>query len=333
MPDSRSVIRFAPILLAGLLGVFFGVALASTGTMPPDTGIYYRASDLDHLYGHVWLADGDYVYSPAFALAIMPLRVLGPSFFVVAWTTLLFLAFGIAGRWFGLAIILAGVALIGTVGSSTPATLPFLYLTIGNAQVLIAAAIVLGFRWPALWSVVLLTKMLPGIGLLWFAVRREWKPMAWALGATLLAAGAVAVVAPTAWPDYLRFLWENRATPSTHELAPVPLWACLLAAVSLIVWGARGDRRWTLPLACGMASLALYQWSYVVIWVGAAALAPGLRMQDLATNGRTFAARTQALLTRQAGALGFALSRGPRLSRTAVPVTTAAHPAFEREST
>ncbi len=54
----------------------------------------------------------------------------------------------------------------------------------GNVHMLLALAIVLGFRWPATWSFVLLTKVTPGIGLLWFAVRREWRSLAIALGAT-----------------------------------------------------------------------------------------------------------------------------------------------------
>ena len=47
-----------------------------------------------------------------------------------------------------------------------------------------AAAIALGFRYPAAWSFLLLTKVTPGIGLVWFAVRREWRPLAIALGFT-----------------------------------------------------------------------------------------------------------------------------------------------------
>ena len=58
----------------------------------------------------------------------------------------------------------------------------------GNVSLLLAAAIVLGFRWPAAWSIVLLTKITPGIGLLWFAVRREWRSLAIALGATAVIA-------------------------------------------------------------------------------------------------------------------------------------------------
>ena len=53
----------------------------------------------------------------------------------------------------------------------------------GNIHLWIAAAIALGFRYPWTWGFVLLTKVTPGIGLLWFAVRREWQALGVALGA------------------------------------------------------------------------------------------------------------------------------------------------------
>lgn len=43
----------------------------------------------------------------------------------------------------------------------------------GNIHTLLAIATVLGFRHPAAWTAVLLTKVTPGVGLVWFAVRRE----------------------------------------------------------------------------------------------------------------------------------------------------------------
>src|SRR6185503_8499291 len=81
-----------------------------------------------------------------------------------------------------------------------PATLAELYL--GNVNLLIALAIVVGFRWPGAWAVVILTKITPGIALLWFAFRREWRSLAIALGAT---AGVTAVsfgLNPSWWAEF-----------------------------------------------------------------------------------------------------------------------------------
>ena len=61
-------------------------------------------------------------------------------------------------RLFAVGVLLATVELAG-----------------GNISLLLAVAIVVGFRWPAAWAFVLLTKVTPGIGLLWFVVRREWR--------------------------------------------------------------------------------------------------------------------------------------------------------------
>jgi len=47
-----------------------------------------------------------------------------------------------------------------------------------HARGLLAVAIAVGFRYPAAWALVLITKVTPGIGLVWFAVRREWCPLA-----------------------------------------------------------------------------------------------------------------------------------------------------------
>jgi hypothetical protein len=47
-------------------------------------------------------------------------------------------------------------------------------LAVGNIHFLLGPAVVLGFRWPVAWAILLLAKVRPGIGLLWFAVRTEW---------------------------------------------------------------------------------------------------------------------------------------------------------------
>ena len=57
-------------------------------------------------------------------------------------------------------------------------------LYLGNVHILIAVAILLGFKHPWTWAFVLLTKTTCGVGLLWFVVRREWRSLWIALGAT-----------------------------------------------------------------------------------------------------------------------------------------------------
>jgi hypothetical protein len=130
----------------------------------------------------------------------------------------------------------------------------------GNVSLLLAAAIVLGFRWPWTWSIVLLTKITPGIGLLWFAVRREWRALAIALGATVLIAAVSSVVAPQQWRDWVDVVVRNLASrkSGTWASVPIPLWVRGPIAVAVVVWGARTDRAWTVPVASMLALPALW---------------------------------------------------------------------------
>src|ERR1700690_1086519 len=135
-----------------------------------------------------WTAPIAYVYSPAFLQLLAPLKLLDWEPFLGLWTILLLLAvrFLSGPRLYALAIAVAVPELIG-----------------GNIHLLIAVAIVIGFRYPAAWSLVLLTKVTPGIGLLWFAVRREWHALAIALGATVAIVAVSLAVDPRAWLEWI----------------------------------------------------------------------------------------------------------------------------------
>ena len=128
----------------------------------------------------------------------------------------------------------------------------------GNISLFLAVAIVLGFRWPATWAFVILTKVTPGIGLLWFAVRREWRNLGIALAATAVVAGASAVAMPLAWQEWVQVLMANAGRDGTWAAVPIALWIRLPMAVALVVWGARTDRRWTVPVASMLALPALW---------------------------------------------------------------------------
>jgi hypothetical protein len=130
----------------------------------------------------------------------------------------------------------------------------------GNVSLLLAAAIVLGLRWPWTWSLVLLTKITPGIGLLWFAVRREWGALAIALGATAAIVAVSYVIAPQLWSDWFDVVVRNVASGKSGTWAslPVPLWIRGPIAVAIVVWGARTDRAWAVPVASMLALPALW---------------------------------------------------------------------------
>jgi Glycosyltransferase family 87 len=127
----------------------------------------------------------------------------------------------------------------------------------GNVNLLIAAAVVLGFRYPAAWAFILLTKVTPGIGLLWFAVRREWRQLAIALGATAAIAAVSFVAAPSLWAEWLGAIVANAGTVPSPAIA-IPLWIRLPLAVVVVIWAAHTDRRWALPVAVMLAMPALW---------------------------------------------------------------------------
>jgi hypothetical protein len=151
-----------------------------------------------------------------------------------------------------------------------------LELYYGNVNLLIAAAIALGFRYPAAWSFVLLTKVTPGIGLLWFAVRREWRSLAVALGVTaVIVAVSLAIDLPlwSQWIDAVR----RDSGADLGDLLAIPLWIRLPVATAVVVWGARTDRSWTVPVASTLAMPVLWIAVFSVLGAVIAIERPQLR--------------------------------------------------------
>ena len=144
----------------------------------------YWGVDLAHPYVSSGVGDySTYLYSPAFAQFLSPLYVLPFEAFFVLWTA-------------------ASIAVLYWLVKPWPWALLILFLPwtyelfVGQVHLFIAAAIVLGFRWPSLWAFNILTKVTPGVGLLWFLVRREWRPLAIALGTTAAIVGRVLPARP-----------------------------------------------------------------------------------------------------------------------------------------
>lgn len=179
---------------------------------------------------------GEYLYSPAFAHLMSPLTALPLPAFAALWTALIAgTLFWLTG-WRGLFIgLLAPVALS---------------VAIGQTDILMAAAIVIGFRWPAAWLLPIVTKLTPGIGVLWFAVRHEWRALTISLGATVTVMAVSFAIDPRAWLGWFGMLARMEfPLPGAGVYLPVPVWIRLPLVAILIAWGARSNRRWTLPIA------------------------------------------------------------------------------------
>jgi hypothetical protein len=208
-----------------------------------DAYCYWFPSLSDPYARSDWTDPIAYVYSPAFLQLLSPIRALPWQAYMAVWTAILMGAvFVLTGRkWFAVGVVLGLMELAG-----------------GNIHLLLAAAMVLGFRWPATWAIVLLTKITPGIGLLWFVVRREWRQLFIALGATALIVAVSFVTMPDAWAQWVGVLSRVAGRDGTWAAVPIPFLVRLPFAVALVVWGARTDRRWTVPVAGMLALPALW---------------------------------------------------------------------------
>jgi hypothetical protein len=190
-----------------------------------------------------WTDPIAYVYSPAFLQLLEPIRALPWPWYMAAWTAILLGAvFVLTGRrWFAVGVVLSLMELAG-----------------GNIHLLLAAAMVLGFRWPGVWAIVLLTKITPGIGLLWFVVRGEWRALGIALGTTAAVVAVSFALLPDAWFSWFEVLTRVAGRDGTWAAVPIPFVVRLPLAIALVVWGARTDRRWTVPVAGMLALPALW---------------------------------------------------------------------------
>ena len=227
--------------VAGLLfaAYLFAVAAPQAKTVGFDAFAYWQLN-IEHPYeasaGHF----GAFTYTPVVARLFAPFSLLSwPAFFTL-WSALL------VGTmiWLGWRRALLVLAF--------PPVAVELYH--GNIHLLMAAAIALGFRYPAAWAFVLLTKVTPGVGLLWFAVRREWRSLGIALAATAAIAAVSFVIDTRLWSEWLNGAILRVANEGVGQpTLPLPLALRLPAAAVLVAWGGLTDRRWTVPAAAALA--------------------------------------------------------------------------------
>ena len=218
---------------------------AQPGFEEVDAEAYWGIS-LDSLYVDVHLGDQDaFLYSPVAAYVFLPFSALPFAVF------------------YGLLAAVNLAALVWILGPPLAALSLFLVpvsneVARGNIHLLIAVAILVGFRWAGTWSWPLLTKVTPGIGVLWFAIRREWRPFAWALGVTAGLCLVSFLLTPELWSRWFAML-AGSVTIVRPSAIEIPVLPRLAAAAGLLVVAAwRGWR----PLVPVVAMLAL-----PAIWV------------------------------------------------------------------
>ena len=98
-----------------------------------------------------------------------------------------------------------------------------------------------------------------------FVLRREWRQLAIALGAT---AGIVAVsflLNPQAWQDWIALLLANTGKGGTWAAVPIPLVVRAPVGILLLVWGAPRNQRWVVPVAAMLCLPALWYGSLTML--------------------------------------------------------------------
>jgi glycosyl transferase family 87 len=259
------------LIVAGVIFVGFQMVGAASGHpfAAYDVHAYWLAGGSDHPYTGTIASGFDdsvnlykYRYPPPLAQVFAVLHLLPFPIVAGLWIGLLYaIVLVLGGKWAPLILLF-------------PPTLAELYL--GNVNLLIALAIVVGFRWPATWSVVFLTKMTPGIGVLWFAFRREWRSLLIALGATAAITAASFAIAPQLWREFLDAMTvqAGAAIDVPPAAIQISLPIRLVVAVAVLAYGARTDRHWLVPVAATIAAPALW-WNVFVILVACVPLLEG----------------------------------------------------------
>lgn len=234
-----------------------------------DAMAYYRAGVDDPYAIHLKTQQFAFIYSPAVTQILEPFRILPYEAFhaVVLGLELAALAY-LAGRWLLLVLLI-------------PWTFPD--LRYANINFLVMAAAVIGLRYPATWALPLLTKVTPGIGVLWFAFRREWRSLGVALGSTAAIVTVSFVLAPGLWFEWVGVLRNNAATTMPALYIPIPLWARLASAVALLAWAAPRGHLWAVPVAVTLGT-AWLNWPHLMMLVGVIPLVDPLRRQTVMSS-------------------------------------------------
>ncbi|MES2211157.1 MAG: glycosyltransferase family 87 protein [Chloroflexota bacterium] len=234
------------LAIGGLLfaAYLFVIVAPQAGTVGFDAFAYWSVN-LEHPYRQVAGQLGAFPYTPIAARLFAPAALLPWPAFWWLWTALLI---GTA-IWLGWRRALLVLAF-------PPVALELYH---GNIHLLLAAAVALGLRYPWTWAFVLVTKVTPGVGLVWFLVRREWRQLGMALGVTVALVATSLVIDGRLWREWIvEGLLPVTGGPVAQFFVGIPLLVRLPLAALLVAWGARTDRTWVLPAGAALALPVLW---------------------------------------------------------------------------
>lgn len=248
--DRRTLIVLA--VLAAIGASVLAVIVATFWMTPGDNLAYWiaghRLATGQPIYAppEVAFEPFAYHYPPPVAQMLAPLTPVVPALaFCVIYRGLILLAlWDLAGR-----TMLGMLALIAFVPMAVA-------VRIENVEIFMALGIVLGLRrWPWLFAIGALVKVSPGLGIVYLAVRRQWRDVAVAA----LVGGAIVAIsvalAPDLWREWLGAI-TGRADMVGNSLVPVPYSVRAIAGFVLAVVAGLVGRRPGELLLVGAVTIA-----------------------------------------------------------------------------
>ena len=130
----------------------------------------------------------------------------------------------------------------------------------GNIDLLLAAALVAGFRVPAAWVLLPITKITTGVNLLWPLLRRDGRALAIvALTAAIVVGASVALQGVDVWRAWVEHLQTRLGRPEAGgALIDISLWLRLPLAIAVMAWASVTGRRWLVPFGVVLAMPLLW---------------------------------------------------------------------------
>lgn len=246
----------ARIVALAVVALEVGLVLTQPGS-GGDAHAYWAAQFPDPYFDSAVDQRDAYLYSPAFLHALTPLRWLPAPVFHVVWTI------GLAA----ILVWLTGPLVAAVVLVPTPFSPAFTEIWFGNISFLLAVVAARGLQAPAWWALGILTKVTPGICLVWFLVRREWGKLAIALGVTAVVGLVSFALAPDAWFSWLRLLGASSEAGSAAQ-APSLAIRVGIAGLLVAIGALRSEPRVIPPAMIIALPIVWYaSFSILLVWV------------------------------------------------------------------
>jgi len=222
-----------------------------------DAASYYYATT-PYEWGDDPPGVGEFRYSPAFLWVIAPLRFL-------PWEA--FAAFWFAGH-IGVLLYLRVPWMLAFPGVVDD-------VVRGNITTFLALATVLIVRHNAapLWASFFLTKVTPGVAVLWHAARREWRAFMTACVVTTALVGVGWFADPQLWSEWWSSLLAGSENYPRVAVA-VPIALRVLAGGLVSIYAAVSRRPWLLPIGILLAMPGWWPYSFAMLVASVALYRP-----------------------------------------------------------